>query len=341
LKRIIKLLAIGGLALAGTLAAITTASADAHLESSSPAAGAVLASSPANVALTFVEEIQRTAGTYSLDVTDDMGHSVISGSPTVGDDDMSLSVALKPSLPDGVYTVTWGNTSEDGHSLSEEFTFTVGSGSAPMPAPTMPSPAMPAGHHHDTSAMPADMSNAAVATVGSIVAAVIPQHGSGVDGRVELVAIDGGMHTQIGVYLNGVVDGSAHMAHLHVGSTCAEGARTADLENVMAMGTDHGSSVTEVARPFASIADGNHVILIHAGGDDSSAAHAAVVACALIPAQPAARNMSMPTALPGTGTGSGGGAASAWLLLGAIALTGAAIASGATVVSSVRRQRAN
>jgi methionine-rich copper-binding protein CopC len=337
MKKLIGILGI--VAVCATVAAAAfsaTASAHAELASSDPAAGAVLDASPARVTLTFIEEIQHTAGSYSLAVKNASGQSVTAGAPTIGADSMSLSVALKPDLPGGTYTVVWSNLSTDGDALTDEsFSFSIGSANtAPDAMPA--SGAMPHTHTH-TNMPAADAANADPATTGAIVAYAMPMNDSGIDGRIEVTPLEGGAMTQVGVFLNGVMDGSSHIAHIHVSSTCFEGAHAADLDAIMATASGYGRSVTMVDLPFSIVADGKHNVLVHAGPDDSSAANERVVACAVIPAQPAAA-ASLPRALPSTGSAIGASNNSETIaLLAALVLAGTLIA--ASGIRAVRRDR--
>ncbi len=338
MKNIIRLAALG-LALSVAGFSVTTVSAHADLESSNPAAGAVLAASPATVTLTFVEEIQKIAGSYALDVEGATGQSVTAGNPTVGSDDTTLSVALKPNLPNGVYTVHWTNTSaDDGDELSEEFSFTVGAAAAAS-APTVPA-AAPHTHTYDdegTSADHAAAKDAEPPTVAFLVANVVPQNGSNVGGRIEVIPAEGGDMTEVGVYLTGLAAGSSHKAHIHVASTCFEGAHAADLDTITASAAGFGSSVTTADVPFSTVANGNYVILVHAGAG-SGAADEKMIACGIIPAQPEAHDAHVAIALPSTGAAgdsSNGFAVSA--ILGALVVAGTMIVAAGGALASKRR----
>ena len=331
MKTLIRMLSLGGIVAAISLGALATASAHADLDHSDPAAGAVLASSPASVTLTFVEEIQHTSGTYGIAVTNAGGQSVTTGGPTIGSDSMSLSIALVPNLLDGTYTVTWSNVSTDGHALTDEtFSFSVGTAAGVPAAPADGAP--PHAHTHDDMAtVPSGPADAP--TTGQIVIAMAVQNDSSIDGRAEIVPLDGGSKTQISVFLNGVTDDSMHADHVHVSATCNEGPHLADLNDVVASGTPHGRSVTIVNVPFSVIANGKNIILAHgknaivANGDAD-----AVVACGKIPAQPAAgvaaAPASLPKALPSTGSAGSGNRSATLMSLVGLALAGTMIAAG-------------
>ncbi|MBI5284297.1 MAG: copper resistance protein CopC [Chloroflexi bacterium] len=112
---------------AAALALVSTAWGHAHTESTTPAKGAVLQTSPANVEIMFVEEIQRTAGTYGITVEKDGGASATVGSATIDAADAAhLSVALQANLAAGRYVVNWHNVSSvDGDPAEGAFSFYV------------------------------------------------------------------------------------------------------------------------------------------------------------------------------------------------------------------------
>lgn len=113
--------------LAVMLAAPGSASAHARYESSFPAKGEVLATSPDRVEITFSQEIQRVSGAYDITVNKDRGPSVTAGPPVVSDDDRRImSVPLQPDLAPGRYVVNWRNVSdEDGDEAVGAFSFYV------------------------------------------------------------------------------------------------------------------------------------------------------------------------------------------------------------------------
>lgn len=102
------------------------AQAHANLESSEPADGAILATAPERVTLTFTEPPDPQLS--SVQVLDAAGAQVQQGkAQPVPGDDHSLQVGLPSDLPDGVYTVSWVAVSEtDGHATSRAFAFGVG-----------------------------------------------------------------------------------------------------------------------------------------------------------------------------------------------------------------------
>ncbi len=117
------------LLLAAVCAAAVPAVAAAHaaLESSDPAAGAELATSPDRVVLTFGETPDPSLSL--IEIVDANGAPVPGASPVrpVPGDEAQLQVMLAQQLPRGVYTVNWlGVSAEDGHVESGAFTFGVG-----------------------------------------------------------------------------------------------------------------------------------------------------------------------------------------------------------------------
>ena len=164
-------------------------------------------------------------------------------------------------------------------------------------------------------------------TVGEIVIAMAAQDASGIDGRAEIIPVDGGAKTQIGVYLNGVANDSMHEAHVHVSSSCEEGPHLADLKEVVADGTPHGRSITVVDVPFSVIANGKNIILAHGEGES-------VVACGRIPAQPAAA--ALPKALPSTGAVSGRNSSATSMAVVVLTLAGTMIGAGGLAIARRR-----
>jgi copper transport protein len=100
--------------------------AHAELLSSDPKDGAMLASAPTHVTLTFSEPVD--AGLSLVKVLDTSGADVHSGpAVAVSGNARELSVSLPAHLPDGVYTVNWRAVSAaDGHITAKAFAFGVG-----------------------------------------------------------------------------------------------------------------------------------------------------------------------------------------------------------------------
>jgi copper transport protein len=112
-----------------------TVSAHASLQSSSPAANAVLERGPVEIVLRFDEDVEASLST--IEVFDGEGAALSVGEPASGEplagaatsDDGSVVAAPLPdgaSLPDGLYAVRWTVTSLDGHVIEGAFAFQVG-----------------------------------------------------------------------------------------------------------------------------------------------------------------------------------------------------------------------
>ena len=113
------------LATAFLVAVAGVVAAHAQLVASSPTAGEVLVSAPAELRLTFSEPLEERFS--SADLADARGATLVSraGAPDPADP-YTLVVPLPP-LDDGVYTVTWRSLSTaDGHPAEGFFTFGVG-----------------------------------------------------------------------------------------------------------------------------------------------------------------------------------------------------------------------
>ena len=131
-----RLLAVGvasvGLALSILLvAAAGTATAHSQLVSSSPGAGQVVATSPAQIRLVFSEPIE---GRYtSLDLLDGSGKQLLGGVGSVDPaDPNALIVQVVDPLPSGVYSINWRAVSaSDGHSTNGFLSFGVGDANLP------------------------------------------------------------------------------------------------------------------------------------------------------------------------------------------------------------------
>lgn len=109
--------------------AAPAASAHAILESSSPADGAVVASSPAEVTLNFSENVTLPPG--AVVVLDSAKHRVDTGNPHAGKTGSSVVVGLKAKLAKGSYLVAWHVISADSHPVQGGVVFSVGA-----PGPT-------------------------------------------------------------------------------------------------------------------------------------------------------------------------------------------------------------
>ncbi|MFF0275807.1 copper resistance CopC/CopD family protein [Streptomyces sp. NPDC004330] len=124
-------------ALLGTLlAGAAPASAHAALTGSDPKDGAVVATAPKEVNLTFSEQVAMSAD--SIRVLDPAGRRADTGEilDLCSGSIVRYGVALRAGLPDGTYTVAWQTVSADSHPIAGAFTFSIG-------APSTTSVALP------------------------------------------------------------------------------------------------------------------------------------------------------------------------------------------------------
>lgn len=124
-------------ALLGTLLATAgPASAHAALTGSNPQDGAVVATAPKDVNLTFSEQVAMSGD--SIRVLDPSGKRVDTGElrDMCSGSIIRYGVELLPGLPDGTYTVAWQTVSADSHPVAGAFTFSIG-------APSTTSVALP------------------------------------------------------------------------------------------------------------------------------------------------------------------------------------------------------
>ncbi|MBS2939072.1 copper resistance protein CopC/CopD [Nocardioides sp. J2M5] len=122
-------------ALALLVGAAPPASAHASLVDSDPDEGAVVATAPETVVLTFNEPVRLTS--QPIRVYDADGEQVESSAEA---DDRQVTVALPGAddLADGTYVVAWNALSGDGHPLSGALTFSIGAPSASLVEPPAP-----------------------------------------------------------------------------------------------------------------------------------------------------------------------------------------------------------
>ncbi|MEV0988363.1 copper resistance protein CopC [Streptomyces sp. NPDC049949] len=142
------------LVLAALLAALFTAagpaSAHAALTASDPKDGAVVATAPAQVTLSFSEQV--AMGDDSIRVMDPQGKRVDTGElrDMCSGTTIRYGTALHSGLPDGTYTVAWQAVSADSHPVSGAFTFSIGAPSATSVAlPTAQAGGGPVGIAYD------------------------------------------------------------------------------------------------------------------------------------------------------------------------------------------------
>ena len=122
-------------ALALVSAAASAASAHAYLQSSTPAQGSVLPTSPALLTLHFSEPVGTSLS--AIQVLDAAGKNDAVGAVlqpfNVSAD---LAVALPPKLADGTYLVVWRVVSDDSHPTAGSYSFSVGKAGAVATAET-------------------------------------------------------------------------------------------------------------------------------------------------------------------------------------------------------------
>ncbi|WP_329382186.1 copper resistance protein CopC [Streptomyces sp. NBC_01351] len=122
------------LVLAAMLAILFTAAAPATahaaLTASDPKDGAVVATAPAQVTLSFSEQV--AMGDDSIRVLDPQGKRVDTGElhDLCSANTIRYGTALRAGLPNGTYTVAWQAVSADSHPIAGAFTFSIGAPSA-------------------------------------------------------------------------------------------------------------------------------------------------------------------------------------------------------------------
>lgn len=116
--------------LATLFTAASPATAHAALTASDPKDGAVVATAPAQVTLSFSEQV--ALGDDSIRVLDPQGKRVDTGElrDMCSGNTIRYGTALHSGLPNGTYTVAWQAVSADSHPISGAFTFSIGAPSA-------------------------------------------------------------------------------------------------------------------------------------------------------------------------------------------------------------------
>ncbi|WP_136054471.1 copper resistance CopC family protein [Microbacterium sp. K24] len=134
LRRSAAPVALAAALLAAFLVLLSPLSASAHdaLVSSSPAADSEVEVLPAELTLTFSAKLIEGEGATEVVVTDPDGNTVTDGPATV--DGAVVTQPLVSSAPAGQYHVIWKVVSSDGHPTSDEYYFTVTTGSEAAPS---------------------------------------------------------------------------------------------------------------------------------------------------------------------------------------------------------------
>lgn len=156
-------------ALLAALALVLLASpAYAHDEliGSDPASGAQVDALPAEITLTFSGVLLDEPGATEVVVTDAAGNDLTASDPVL--DGTRLTQPLQGDAA-GEVTVIWRVVSSDGHPVSDQFTFTVGDGSAVAPTGTAPSPTETAPASDDEGVSPAVWIGVGVAIFASLI----------------------------------------------------------------------------------------------------------------------------------------------------------------------------
>jgi methionine-rich copper-binding protein CopC len=133
-----RIFAVGALCVAAVLLTAVPASAHSQLVSSTPAADEVLSTLPAQFSVTMNEDLLDLAGDgtgFGLEVTGPDGRYYGDGCLTITGPTLAIGASIGGS---GLYTVVYQVVSEDGHPVSNQFTFmwdgvATGPGSAKAP----------------------------------------------------------------------------------------------------------------------------------------------------------------------------------------------------------------
>ncbi|MGW2200987.1 copper resistance protein CopC [Streptomyces sp. NPDC001774] len=133
---LVRLLLVAATLLGTLLAAAAPASAHAALTGSDPQDGAVVATAPKDVNLTFSEQVAMSDD--SIRVLDPAGKRVDTSEirDLCSGSIVRYGVGLRAGLPEGTYTVAWQTVSADSHPIAGAFTFSIG-------APSQTSVALP------------------------------------------------------------------------------------------------------------------------------------------------------------------------------------------------------
>ena len=107
-----------------TLLGTAPAYAHAFLKSAEPGVGSVVSAPPAQLLLTYTEELAVPFCTVTIKGPDGAEVQTAKPQPMPGHED-EMSVPLHITAP-GKYTVTWHALSQDTHKTQGSFSFTVG-----------------------------------------------------------------------------------------------------------------------------------------------------------------------------------------------------------------------
>ncbi|MFG2868119.1 copper resistance CopC/CopD family protein [Streptomyces sp. NPDC048338] len=123
---LVRLLLVTAALLGTLLAGAAPASAHAALTGSDPQDGAVVATAPKDVTLTFSEQVAMSAD--SIRVLDPSSKRIDTGEirDLCSGSVVKYGVGLRSGLPEGTYTVAWHAVSADSHPIAGAFTFSIG-----------------------------------------------------------------------------------------------------------------------------------------------------------------------------------------------------------------------
>ncbi|WP_395400930.1 copper resistance protein CopC [Pseudoduganella sp. UC29_106] len=110
-------------ALLAAILASPFAAAHATLKASNPQAGAVLATAPPEVSLTFNEKVEEAFSSITVNAAD--GKPVTAQKSRVDSQDHAVLRLELPPLNAGEYAVKWAAAGHDGHRRTGDFKFTV------------------------------------------------------------------------------------------------------------------------------------------------------------------------------------------------------------------------
>ncbi len=117
-----KMMIIFSAVLIGFIALSFKASAHAELVSSTPAKGATVEKSISDIKLQFGERVEKVV---KMDLKNSNGKVFSIHKPD--SPGKNLTVHINQALPSGTYTLKWKLISIDGHAVSQELSFNVGS----------------------------------------------------------------------------------------------------------------------------------------------------------------------------------------------------------------------
>lgn len=107
----------------GMTAGATSATAHDSLLSASPEADSTTTEIPAEVTLTFSDEVFTAGSAVQIAVIAPDGEDIVAGSPAI--DGNTVSQPITETATPGTFTVQWRVVSSDGHPISDEYTYTL------------------------------------------------------------------------------------------------------------------------------------------------------------------------------------------------------------------------